>query len=64
MPQFGDYPSVVTLNLSDSMLVLQTGSVKQASLDDLETLIGDSSRWVVVESSKYTSTRRVILRSP
>lgn len=56
MPAFNSYTSVSSLNLADTLLVYQSSTVKQATLTNVQTLLGEASRWVETDTGSYTST--------
>lgn len=55
MPQFGSYPNAAALSQTDTVLALQAGAVKQATVQQIEAAVSDASRWIVVNTSNYTS---------
>lgn len=55
MPQFGSYPNAATLSNSDTILALQSGAVKQATILQVEAAVSDASRWIAISSSSFTS---------
>jgi hypothetical protein len=57
MAQFNTYSSASTpLNNADTLLVYQSGAVKQATMGNVISLTADASRWTLVSSSNYTAT--------
>jgi len=55
MPQFGSYPPAASLEQSDTVLALQQGAVKQATVQQIQAAVSDASRWIFIPTGNFTS---------
>ena len=55
MPQFGTYPNASSVASGDTVLCLQGGAVKQATIGVIQTTVADASRWTDIPNTRFTS---------